>query len=148
MHTYNFIRLGPFAGHHTDITTWAACRVKLVLEQEMVNRLAAGKARLKRNTDKLFFYNALLTPAFSRRHGNFVLAWMQAQNTIMSKLRIGIEWSFGKIIGLWKYHDFYKTQKLRGNYMKRNYFCHTCVNGGQLNTAFDIFPHSIEKHLA
>ena len=54
------------------------------------------RRRLKLCGDKIFNRENLLTGAYSRRNGP-LQPFMTVYNAIMSPIRVGVEWSFGKI---------------------------------------------------
>jgi hypothetical protein len=78
------------------------------------------------------------------RHGP-VLQWQTDENFLMSKLRVGIEWTFGTIIMLFKFVDYVKTQKILESPVAKQYIvaallanCRCCMYGDQ-HTDVDVF---------
>ena len=94
-----------------------------------------------------------MTAAFSLRHGP-LQPWMTAENFLMSKIRVAIEWSFGQIIMLYKFIDFAKGQKLLESPVAKHYIvavllanCHTCAYGDKHSEYFNCDPPSLEDYL-
>jgi len=110
--------------------------------------------RLKLYADKIYNTCPLITAAFNRRHGA-VLPWMTAENSLMSKIRVAVEWTFGNIVMLYKFVDFAKGQKLMESPLAKHYVvavllanCHTCIYGVQHNEYFDCDPPSLADYLS
>ena len=78
---------GPEPGYETDVMVWRDCLIRHQLEAIMQARLVDNppKRRLKLYADKIYNNCPLITAAFSLRHGP-VLAWMTAENFLMSKV--------------------------------------------------------------
>ena len=75
-------------------------------------------------------------------------------NRKMSRLRVSIEWSFGKITQLFAFCDYKKNMKLHkqpvGSYwliatLLTN--CHSCLYGNQTEDFFDMPPPSLEYYM-
>ena len=146
---------GPFPGYNTDMIVWRDCQIRHEIEAIMQSRLAEQppRRRLKLYADKIYNSSALIVAAFSRRHGP-LLAWMLTENRIMSGIRIGIEWTFGTIIMLYRFVDFSKGQKLFESPLAKQYTvvafltnCHCCLYGDRHNKAFNCDPPSIDEYL-
>lgn len=78
----------------------------------------------------------------------------QAFNARMSKVRVCVEWEFGKIARYWAFVDFPKNQKLYLQRLGKMYAVaavlsnvHTCVNGSQTANFFGIDPPTVEEYL-
>jgi hypothetical protein len=147
---------GPEPGYETDTMVWRDCLIRNQLEAIMQSRLADNppQRRLKLYADKIYNTCPLVTAAFNRRHGA-VVAWMTAENFLMSKIRVAIEWTFGSIVMLYKFVDFAKGQKLMESPLSKHYVvavllanCHTCVYGDQHNEYFDCDPPSLDDYLS
>ena len=106
---------GPEPGYFTDIMVWRDCQLRQQLEAIMQEREEAGLVRLKLYGDKVYNSSALVTAAWSLRHGA-VQAWMVVQNSMMSKLRVSVEWAFERIIGTNKYAAFSRTLMVQNSY--------------------------------
>jgi hypothetical protein len=77
------------------------------------------------------------------------------QRKKMSKVRICVEWGFGKIVNLWAFLDFKKNLQLYSQPVATYYSvmamitnCHTCLYGGQTSEFFDCKPVELEEYLA
>lgn len=75
-------------------------------------------------------------------------------NKKMSKLRVSVEWGFGKILQLFPFLDFKKNLKIYkqpvGNYYKVGVIltnCHTCIYGSQVSDYFGCDPPALEQYL-
>ena len=78
----------------------------------------------------------------------------QEFNTQMSKVRVSVEWGFGKIIQMFAYLDFKKNLKVLLQPVGKYYLvasilinCHTCLYGSQTSTFFNLQPPSLETYL-
>lgn len=79
----------------------------------------------------------------------------QMFNTQMSKLRISVEWGFGKICQNFAYLDFKKDLKVLLQPVGKYYLvastlinCHTCLYGSQTSTYFNVHPPPLESYLS
>ena len=77
----------------------------------------------------------------------------QTFNAAMSKVRITVEWSFGKIVNFFKFTDFKKTQKVRLSACARMYIvsglltnANTCLYGNTTSSYFELDPPSLEEY--
>lgn len=145
---------GPEPGHYTDIMVWRDCQLRQQLELIMLEREAQGLARLKLYADKVYNNSTLVTAAWSLRHG-VVQAWMTAQNAMMSKIRVSIEWAFGRIIGTNKYAAFSRTLMIQNSPLAQYYTvavlltnCRTCLCGDIDTLYFGVEPPTLEEYLA
>lgn len=75
-------------------------------------------------------------------------------NTIMSSLRVAVEWGFQKILSEFAFLDFKKNQKLLLQEVGTMYVtstiltnCHTCLYGSQIGTYFNIQSPQLEEYL-
>ena len=50
-----------------------------------------------------------------RNNPDGLLPWQESTNRMMSDIGVGVEWSFGKIIGRNKFVGFGKTMKLQNS---------------------------------
>lgn len=76
-------------------------------------------------------------------------------NSAMSKVRISVEWGFGKIIQYFGYLDFHKNLKVLLQPVAKYYLvgalltnCHTCLYGSVIGTYFDLEPPTLETYLS
>lgn len=75
-------------------------------------------------------------------------------NKIMSKLRISVEWGFGKISQLFAFTEFAENQKIRLQPVGVYYLVailltnvHTCLNGSNTSSYFNCEPPSVQQYL-
>ena len=75
-------------------------------------------------------------------------------NKRMSKVRISVEWGFGKISQLFAFLDFKKNMKVLLQPVGKYYLvgsilinCHTCLYWSVTSTYFDIMPPTLENYL-
>jgi hypothetical protein len=76
-------------------------------------------------------------------------------NKRMSKVRVSVEWGFGKIAQYFAFLDFKKNQKILLQPIAKYYLvgslltnCHTCLYGSQTSSYFDVQPPSLETYLS
>ena len=86
--------------------------------------------------------------------GARITANEQAFNKKMSKVRISVEWRFGKIMQYFAYLDFKKNQKGLVQPVGKYYAvacvlinCHTCLYGSLTSKYFGLNPPSLETYL-
>lgn len=86
--------------------------------------------------------------------GARITANEQAFNKKMSKVRISVEWGFGKVIQYFSYLDFKKNQKVLLQQVGKYYAvacvlinCHTCLYGSLTSKYFGLNPPSLETYL-
>lgn len=79
----------------------------------------------------------------------------QQFNSLMSKVRVSVEWAFGKITKLFAFLDFKQNLKLFLQPIAKYYLvasilvnCHTCLYGSQTSTFFGLDPPSLETYLS
>lgn len=79
----------------------------------------------------------------------------QEFNARMSKLRVSVEWGFGKICQNFAFLDFKKNLKVLLQPVAKYYLvatiltnCHTCLYGSQTSTYFDLEPPLLETYLS
>ena len=79
----------------------------------------------------------------------------QEFNRAMSKVRVSVEWAFGKIMQHFAYMDFKKNQKVLLQPVGKYYLvaalltnCHTCLYGSLTTTFFGVIPPSLETYLS
>ena len=75
-------------------------------------------------------------------------------NKNMSKVRVSVEWGFGKICNYFAYLDFKKNLKVLLQPVAKYYIvgalmtnCHTCLYGSVTSTFFEVELPSIETYL-
>ena len=75
-------------------------------------------------------------------------------NKAMSKVRVSVEWGFGKICQYFAFLDFKKNLKVLLQPVAKYYAvgalmvnCHTCLYGSLTSTYFEVNPPSLETYL-
>ncbi len=86
------------------------------------------------------------------RHG-IGLPELVIENTIMSSIRIGVEWKFNDICQKCSFMDNYKLQKIQLSQVAKLYWasallanCSTCLNHSNSSTYFECRPPSLEEY--
>jgi hypothetical protein len=72
-------------------------------------------------------------------------------NKRMSKIRVSVEWGFGKIAQYFAFLDFKKNQQLLLQPIAKYYLvgiCHTSLYRSQTSSYFDVQPPSLESYLS
>ena len=76
-------------------------------------------------------------------------------NKSMSKVRVSVEWTFGKITQYFTYVDFKRNSKVLLQPVGKYYTvaalltnCHTCLYGSLTSSFFNVNPPSLEKYLS
>ena len=79
----------------------------------------------------------------------------QEFNSKMSKLRVCVEWGFGKICRLFAFLDFKKNLKILLQPIGKYFLvatlltnCHTCLYGSQTGKFFELDPPTLENYLS
>ena len=87
--------------------------------------------------------------------GACLTAEQQEFNKSMSRVRISVEWGFGKICQYFAFLDFKKNQKVLLRPIGKYFLvasvlinCHTCLYGSLTSTYFDVNPPSLETYLS
>jgi hypothetical protein len=75
-------------------------------------------------------------------------------NAMMSRVRITVEWSFGKVAQYFSCFDFKKLQKLLQTRPAESYMvatlltnCHTCLYGATASSYYHVEPPLLEEYL-
>lgn len=143
---------GPEPGYFTDIMVWRDCQLRLQLELIMAEREANGLPRLKLYADKVYNSSQLVTAAWSLRHGA-VADWMTLQNSMMSKIRVSVEWAFDRIISSSKYAAFWQGLMVQNSPVAKYYTvavllanCNTCLCGDIDTLYFDCLPPTLDDY--
>eukprot|EP00697_Spironema_sp_BW2_P005503 gnl/Spiro4/17685_TR9416_c0_g1_i1.p1 gnl/Spiro4/17685_TR9416_c0_g1~~gnl/Spiro4/17685_TR9416_c0_g1_i1.p1 ORF type:complete len:345 (-),score=71.32 gnl/Spiro4/17685_TR9416_c0_g1_i1:44-1051(-) len=138
---------GPLEGRWHDITLLRRSGLLDVLEglqfaREQWWAIYGDKAYVKRPFLLSPFQGTVLTPAELQL------------NTTMSRLRLCVEWGFGKIASIWAFLDFEKNLKLLKQPLAQFYSvgailtnCHTCLYGGVTSTYYDMLPPTLDEYL-
>ena len=76
-------------------------------------------------------------------------------NTSMSKVRISVEWAFGKITQYFTFVDLKRNNKILMQPIGKHYLvaalltnCHTCLDGSLASSFFNCTPPSLERYLS
>lgn len=87
--------------------------------------------------------------------GNNLNAREKAFNRDMSRVRVSVEWGFGKLSQIFAYLDFKKNLKLLLQPVGKYYLvggilinCHTCLYGSVTSSFFNLDPPSLEVYLS
>lgn len=76
-------------------------------------------------------------------------------NSAMSKVRVSVEWGFGKILQNFAFLDFKKNLKVLLQPVAKYYLvagiltnCHTCLYGSLVSSFFELNPPQLEVYLS
>ena len=88
-------------------------------------------------------------------HGSQLSRQQADFNKAMSKVRVSVEWTFGKICQYFSYIDFKRSNKVLLQPVAKYYLvaslltdCHTCLYGSSTTTFFDLEPPTLETYLS
>lgn len=145
---------GAFPGYQPDTTVWRDGGLRRELEALMNERIANNRPRLKIYADKMYANTILITAAHNLRNNRGGLAaWQIMQNRVMSDIRVGVEWAFGKIIVRNKFVSFGKSMFIQNSPVSKYYHiavllanAHTCMYGSQQTRYFGVAPPSVEEY--
>jgi hypothetical protein len=140
---------GPNLGYMTDTMVWLTSSMRATMALINAEREALGQQHLYLYTDKIFRTDQIAIPAYSVRWG-FVQPWMHHLNDIMKKLRVSVEWAFGKVKYLFKSTYLQLASKVMttepaGDFILAAFFSNyrTCFQwGGQFRKVFGVVPPS------
>jgi hypothetical protein len=105
---------GALPGYQPDTMVWRDSAMREELEAIMAERSGARRPRYKVYADKIYSNSKLVSAAYSRRHHRDGLQdWQIRLYRLMSDIRVGVEWSFGKVICRNKFLSFGKSMKIR-----------------------------------
>jgi len=126
----------------------------MLTESNVLPRLNASQAGIQ---EKFYLYgdsgypirDVLLSPFRGRLTQN-----QNEFNRSMSRLRVSVEWGFGKMLQIFAFLDFKKNLKLYKQAVGKTYMVaalltnlHTCLYGSQTSTKFGCPPPSIQQYL-
>ena len=141
----------PNPGYYTDVMQWNETSFRHDLNIIMNQCAATFRRRLKLYGDRIFNSDNILTGAYCRRNGP-LQPFMTVYNAIMSPIRVGAEWSFGKIAARNSMIDF--TAFKRDSDCEDIYClcrtitnCHTCLYGSQHTSYFEIAPPTLIRYM-
>ena len=142
---------GPMTGRRHDRQLLKKSRLT---SRWMAANVAAGWApgRFRMYADAGYWTSPALQAAYHRKNGA-IAADKRQLNFVMSKVRIAVEWGFGRVIALWPFFNFKAGQNLGRSPVAKMYvtavllsnaFC--CINGSQTCEYFGIYPPSLEDY--
>ena len=133
---------------------WTTSSTHEIYRAICVRRALANLPPLKFYADKIYNTDEYVTGAWNARHG-VVHPWTELENLIMSKIRVAVEWSFGKVKYLWKKLSFKISNKLLRSPITEEFVvasfmtnCRTCLYwDGQHYKHFGVKPPTLEDYL-
>ena len=142
---------GAFPGYQPDTMVWRDSNMRHELEHIMAERAVEGRPRYKVYADKIYRNSVLVKAAYNLRNNpDGLLPWQESTNRMISDIRVGVEWSFGKIVGRNKFVAFGKTMKLQNSPVSKYYHlavlianAHTCMYGCLQTSYFNVEPPTI-----
>jgi nuclease HARBI1 len=145
---------GAFPGYQPDTMVWRDSAMRGELEAIMAERFAAGRSRYKVYADKIYNNSLPVTAAYSRRdHRHGLQAWQTRLNRLMSDIRVGVEWSFGKIITRNKFVSFGRSMQIQKSPVSKFYHtallisnAHTCMYGCQQTSYFGVLAPDVNEY--
>ena len=140
---------GPVEGRRHDSGMLRNSNVYVQLQKHSHNR----------NGELLCIYGDLAYPLRPHLQSPFRLARpndnQRNYNTLMSRVRIGVEWVFGDITNFFKFLDFKKNLKLGLQPIGKMYLVctflmnlRTCLYGSMTSQYFNLDPPSVDQYLA
>ena len=140
---------GAFPGYQPDTMVWRDSQMAIMAE-----RFAQGQARFKVYADKIYSNSILVTAAYNCRNYRFGLHdWQIRINRLMSDIREGVEWSFGKIIIRNKFVSYGKSMKIQASPVSKYYHmaillanAHTCMYGCQQTSYFGVVATDVNEY--
>ena len=146
---------GPNCGYLTDPMVWNTSSMREQMVAINATRHALGLRHLYFYADKIFRSDLVVIAAYSPRWG-VLQPWMINYNNIMTKLRVSVEWAFGKVKYLFKKDSLQLANKLMateptGDFVLAAFFsnCRTCLQwDGPFRTTFGVVPPSLEDFLS
>ena len=99
------------------------------------------------------YWNTPVLQATFMRVGGAMSAAKRRLNRVMSRVRITVEWGFGRVLGLWSFFRFEKGQQLGRMPVGKMYVvaviltnAHCCLYGNATTLYFDLEPPSLEDY--
>jgi hypothetical protein len=141
---------GPVEGRRHDSTVLGESRLLDDLLTLFATAAEQGGPRYCIYGDGAYPHSAVLQLGY---RGNQLSPTEQEFNSIMSSLRVSVEWSFGKTVRYFGFCDFSKNQKVFLQSVSKMYVvstfltnCHTCVRGSQVSSFFCCDPPTLEQY--
>ena len=138
---------GPFNGPTND--------KKMLRESAILRRMARFLPGFCLFGDKGYHLHNIALQTMIAGDPRNLTADELAFNDFMSKMRIAVEWSFGKVVQNWAFVDFYKNQKLYKQPVAKYWFaavlltnCHSCLYSNQTSMYFGVPTPDLEDYLA
>jgi len=141
---------GPVPGRRHDAYMFAESRIHEEWAAKYQNGPNPGAEYYLYGDTAYPLRNHLITPFQSSANR----ADQRSFNEAMSKVRVCVEWEFGRIVGDFAFVDFKKNQKLYLQPVAKQFFvatllknCRNCVYGGETSTYFGLTPPTLEAYL-
>ena len=87
--------------------------------------------------------------------GSRLTQQQESFNGSMSRVRVSVGWTFGKVVSIFSYLDFKRSNKVLLQPIGKYYLvaalltnCHTCLYGSQTSIFFGLHPPSLETYLS
>jgi hypothetical protein len=144
-------RYGPVAGRNPDATLLRDSGFNALMRdcQE-----AAGMHYMA-YLDNAFTTQSHCVAAYKGTAGHPLEQWQRDANTLMAKLRIGVEWAIGRVTEIYKFVDYFRGQKVQQNgvaeyvdFAMLMANMRTCFYGAQENTYFTTAPPAAASYFA
>ena len=144
----------PNAGYMTDPMRWPVSPIRTKMLLINAQRELNGEDPVKLAGDKIFRGDAVLFAMFSELQGALP-PWMELINSIISPLRVSIEWSYGKVKYLFKSLSLKMAQRLLAGRPCDDFIlatfitnCRSCYQwDGPFKKTFGVEPPSIYDYL-
>jgi len=129
----------------------------MVERRDEVNTKIANAQRGRRKQmfaygDKAFFPKSHMRAAFK---GENIQQWKRTSNRQMKKMRVSIEWTFGKVSQIVKQVDNYRQHKWQLSQLGKLHVLamlltnsHTCLYGSQSSLYFDVKPPTLGAYFS
>ena len=140
---------GPIEGRRHDAFMLAASGVSAKLEQ-LEDARGRGERYIIYGDPAYGVTRSILAPF----RGANLTEDQKKFNERMSKVRVSVEWGFGKICTYFAYLDFKKNLRVLLQPVAKYYIvgalmtnCHTCLYGSLSSTFFEVGPPYLETYL-
>ena len=123
------------------------------INQRLANLQLGRATQLKLYADKLYGRHSHLNPAYKNYRLHPFALGRRRINSVMSRLRIGIEWDFKKVTEGFRFVDYHKGLKIRLSKIGLIYRAavllmnaHTCLYSSQTGSAFDCLSPRLSEY--
>jgi hypothetical protein len=138
---------GPIEGRRHD--SFMLAESKLLPQLELLNHTRGGPAYYLYGDSGYPIRTCLISPFRGRMTED------QARfNSSMTKVRVSVEWGFGKMLSQFAFLDYKKNLKLYKQAIGKTYAVaailanvHTCLYGSQTSTKFGCEPPTVLQYL-